>query len=456
MNAEHDMDSNPKPLAFYLSQQQLYDDLLDTVRQCPPVEALSEFENTFFGHSTSLDAEASPFLYEVLFANDELAFRNTLKRACYIYINNWDIARHGNMMQMLLDLFEQPSLNRATHSPSLKRLRQWLRNFANSSDFEDLKLFARQRIGPAHAGSWSSRYVAYQLTAQAINESNSLEQREAARALSKRLKNKFKHDLAMYTAFSQNSTRLDQKYINPTTLGDEVLRLIKAILIRRGQFSYRNVARVFQQQTTDLLYHNYKESLLEYLCFSISHLDFLALIETELGKQLPKIYADQNADTVNPSLNLRTCNRLIDCLTTEDQATPSKLFVRMLSQGNSLNVVVLLLKIVLISPNSQLYLESRLANLIAYYKQFMEAECRGIIQFLEICSVTFAIYSDNVEYNLVQVPNRKPQTAQAQFGETQTILQDSKEIGEFRIFSRSFRAAQKRAKVEMEKRKVEA
>ena len=226
-NSDRDLDfeSTQKPPAFYIAQQQLYDDLLDAVRTLPPVEALSEFEGTFFGHSASLDADVSPFLYKVLFAGDELEFRNTLKRSCYIYVNNWDIARHGDMMQMLLDLFEQPSLQKATHSPSLKRLRQWLLDFASSSDFEDLKLFAHQRLGPTHSGGWSSRYAAYQLTAQAIDESNSLEQREAARTLSKRIKNKFKHDLAMYTAFSQNSSRLNHKYINPTVLGDEVLRL---------------------------------------------------------------------------------------------------------------------------------------------------------------------------------------------------------------------------------------
>ena len=227
-------------------------------------------------------------------------------------------------------------------------------------------------------------------------------------------------------------------------------------MVRRGQFSYRNVARIFQQQTIDLTYSNYKESLLEYLTFSISHPDFLLLIETELGKRLPKIYNSQADDIVDTSLNLRTCNRLIDCLTTEDQVTPSRLFIRMLSQGNPLNVVVLLLKIALISPKSQMYLESRLANLITYYKQFMESECRGVIQFLEICSVTFAIYSNNVEYNLVQVAPRNQKPAKAPTEQTQTLLQSPKEIGEFRIFSRSFRAAQKRARVEMEKRKAQA
>ena len=433
---------------FYIAQQQIYDDLLEAVRKLPPVEALAEFESIFFGHSNSLDADVSPFLYKILFADDEAEFRNTLKRACYIYINNWDLAREGEMLHMLLELFKQPSLEKATLSPSLKRLRQWLRNFADSKDFDELELFAAQRMGPVVSGNWSTRYAAYQLTAQYTDETNSLEQRAAARTLSKRLKNKFKHDLAMYTAFSQNSSRLNHKYINPTVLGDEVLRLIKAILVRRGQFSYRNVARLFQQQTIEADYTEYKESLLEYLCFSISDPTFLDLIEKELGKKVPLLYPEHDGDTVDPSLNLRTCNRLIDYLTTEDNDMPSMLFARLLAQGNPLNVVVLLLKIILVSPNSQTYLEAKLAHLIIYYKQFMEAECRAIIQFLEICGVTFAIYSDNVEYNLVQVSPK---------GQAPTQPSEQVPTDEFRIFSRSFRAAQKKAKLELErKRKAEA
>ena len=439
------VDNQKMPLEFYLAQQQIYDDLLDAVRKLPPVEALAEFEGIFFGHSNSVEADVSPFLYKILFADNEAEFRNTIKRACYIFVNNWDLARQGDMLHTLLELFQQPNLQKNTLSPSLKRLRQWLRNFAESKDFDDLKLFAAQRLGPASAGSWSNRYASYQLIAQYVNENNSLEQREAARTMSRRLKNKFKHDLAMYTAFSQNSSRLNHKYLNPTVLGDEVLRLIKSILVRRGQFSYRNVARIFQQQTHGSSYQDYKESLIEYLCFSISDSDFLHTVETKLGEKLPELYPEHNHNTVEPSLNLRTCNRLIDYLTMDDEINqPSRIFVKLLSYGNPLNVVVLMLKIILISPNSHLYLEARLASMITYYKQFMEAECRGIIQFLEICGVTFAIYSDNVEYNLVQV-SPKP----AKPGDT--VIQE-----DFRIFSRSFRAAQKRAKLELEKRQTQA
>ena len=434
--------------AFRLAQQQIYDDLLEAVRKRAPVEALAEFEATFFDPSMSSNASVALFFDKVLFANDEAEFRNTLKRACYIFVNNWDLARQGDMLHALLALFQQPTLTKAAISPSQARLSQWLINFSNSSDFEGLKLFAIQRIGPTQTGSWSSRYVAYQLIAQHVDEHNSLEQRTAARTLSRRLKNKFKHDLAMYTAFSQDSARLNHKYMNPTVLGDEVLRLVKTILMRRGQFSHRNLARLFQQQTQGIEYQDYKESLFDYLCFSISQPALLTMLNTDLKNKLLRSYLEDNTKAINPSLRLRTCNRLIDYLTTEDGQQPSDLFVQLLSLGNPLNVVVLLLKIVLISPSSQLYLEARLANLIGYYKPFMEAECRSIIQFLEICSVTFAIYSDNVEYSLVKVPAAQHPQSRLVPAETTSTAPDA--MAEFRIFSQSFRAAQKRAKLASE------
>ncbi|MGB3292724.1 MAG: hypothetical protein WBB01_07060 [Phormidesmis sp.] len=448
-----DVAEGQKPPAFHLAQQQIYDDLLESVRKRSPAEALADFEATFFNASTSSSPSVSLFFDKVLFANDEAEFRNTLKRACYIFVNNWDVARQGDMLHALLSLFQQPNFTKAagspaTSSPKYARLSQWLSNFSNSSDFEELKLFAIQRIGPTQPGSWSTRYVAYQLIAQHVDEHNSLEQRAAARALSRRLKNKFKHDLAMYTAFSQDSVRLNHKYMNPTVLGDEVLRLIKTILMRRGRFSYRNIARLFQQQTYDSEYQDYKESLFDYLCFSISQPEVLTLLETDLAGKLPQLYREDSAKATDPSLRLRTCNRLIDHLTTEDRQHPSELFVQLLSLGNPLNVVILLLKIVLISPNSQLYVEARLADLISYYKPFMEAECRSIIQFLEICSVTFAIYSDNVEYNLVKV-SAKQSGPQKRLAPADT-LRAPDAMAEFRIFSQSFRAAQKRSKLAFE------
>ncbi len=426
--------------SFYLEQQQLYSDLLAATRELPPVESLARFEGMFFGRGSSAGLDISPFLYKILFANDETEFRNTLKRACYILINNWDRRCQSDMVHTLLALFDQPSLKKSTASLSMTRLRQWLLNFALSQDFEELKLYAAQRNGPTHSSSWSSRYATYQFTAQAMDDRNSLEQKEAARKMARRLKDKFKHELAMYTAFSQSSGHSDRKYPNPTVLGDQVLRLIKAILMRRGQFSYRNVARLFQRQMADVSYRDYKENLVDYLCFAIAQPEFVITLETALAQFLPQLYADKDEEEVEPSLVLRTCNRLIELLITENNYRPSQLFEQLMAQGNSLNLATLILKIVLISPGSQPYLEARLASLVNYYRPYMKTECREIVQLLEICDVMFAIYSDTVEYSLVRV---KPYQSEPE------------KMEDFRIFSRISRAAQRRAKLTLQQHQSE-
>ncbi len=426
--------------SFYLEQQQLYSDLLASTRQLPPVESLAKFEGMFFGHSSSTGLAVSPFVYKILFANSETEFRNTLKRACYILVNNWDRSCQSDMVHTLLSLFDQPSLKKSTASLSVTRLRQWLSNFALSQDFEELKLYATRRIGSTHPSNWSSRYATYQFTAQAMDDRNSLEQKEAARKMARRLKNKFKHELAMYTAFSQSSGRLDRKYPNPTVLGDQVLRLIKAILMRRGQSSYRNVARLFQRQMASISYRDYKENLVDYLCFAIAQPEFIIALEAALEPLLSQLYADQNETEVDPSLILRTCNRLVDLLTTEDTYQPSQLFKQLITQGSPLNIATLILKIVLISPSSQPYLEARLASLINYYRPCRKTECESIIQFLEICDVMFAIYSDSVEYSLVRI----------KLGQN-----EPEKMEDFRIFSRSSRAAQQRAKLALRQHQSE-
>jgi hypothetical protein len=100
---------------------------------------------------------------------------------------------------------------------------------------------------------------------------------------------------------------------------------------------------------------------------------------------------------------LRTSNRVVDYLMTEDQEQPSPLFSLVLSQGNALTLAIILLKLVLVSRHTLPYLEARIASLIRYYEQFPRSECQWVINFLEVFQITFAIYGDNIEYNLVQV-----------------------------------------------------
>lgn len=421
------------------AQEALYALLFKAVKTWSAADVLQEFKQIFIQPTESVSSEIIPALYRIILTNQEEEFRNTLKRSCYILVNNWEIVRDYQPIQDLIHLFTDPILEKPTASPTLKRLRQWLKNFAESADFEELKLFAQRYDN--RTTHWRYRYTPYLLVSQYTNLSNPEEQRQAARSLYIQLREKFKFELAMYTAHSERLSIVPDHSKNPTQLGDEVLLLIKKVLAKRGFFNYSNLARIFLNQVKYLEYERFKSSFLEYLIFSSEQNENVERLREQLSEKLNSLYVDHHQRIVDNSLILRTSNRLIDYLTTDSQE-PSPLFISLLSKGHSLTLVILLLKIILVCPYARTHLETRVADLIRHYEQYSEEECQWMIYFLEVFNITMTIYTENVEYSLVKVS----------YGDIDAAIQPSKA---FRIFSqikrdRSFTGSQRAERIVLE------
>jgi hypothetical protein len=259
---------------------------------------------------------------------------------------------------------------------------------------------------------------------QYIDLKNPIEQREAAKTLSRKLKEKFKFELALYTAHSQPTptpTQIANAPKNPTLLGDEGLRLIKTIVARRGIFSYTNLANIFLKQTQNLSYRNFKKSLQKYLIFSVDNHEFVDTLNNQLAEKLDLLYAVHHDRPLDDALLLRTTNRVIEYLTTEDHRKPSPLFILLLSRGTPLTLVVVLLKLILICKYARTHLDARIAELIQYYQELQQEECQWVVSFFEIFNITMTIYAENIEYNLVRMRSN--------------VNQPQGELDSFRIFS---------------------
>ncbi len=395
-------------LSTQQAQEMIYQFLLERVRKQPPAEVLLEFRYLFLDYdSSSGNGEIIKAISQLIFANNEKEFRQTLKRSCYILINNWDASRNHRAIKELVDLFTDSKVRKKTLSPALSRLRAWIANFVDSQDYQEVKLFLA-KYGYSDKEHWSKRYTSYLLVPQYTNPNNSVEQREAARTLSKKLKDQFKFDLAMYTARSESSIAKDKIPNNPTALGDEVLRFVKIIVAKRGSFSHGNLANIFLEQTRDINYKSFKTCLQKYLIFSVVNKDFVEVLNKKLSDKLELLYEKYHEEKLDDALLLRTCNRVIEYLTTEDQHEPSGLFILLLSQGNPITLVIVLLKIILICPNARIHLEDCIAKLIQYYVGYPEEECKWVINFFEVFNITFAIHADNVQYNLIKMGSKNP------------------------------------------------
>ena len=390
------------PQNIQYDQTIIYEFLLDIVKKWHPEDVLQEFKKLFIYSVGSNYSKALQALYQIVFENNEREFRNTLKRACYILINNWYATRQYRAIQELIKIFSDYQITKKPASPTVERLKQWLFNFIKSKDYQELKLFVAKYDIKEH---WTNRFTSYLLVPQYVDLNNPVEQREAAKIFSQQLKEQFKFDLAMYTAHSQSGVAKNGRSKNPTGLGDEVLRIIKAIVLKRGLFGYTNLAHIFVKQTQNINYKEFKTNLITYLTFEIEDKSFTNFISQKLLDRLANLYEDYDEADLNNALLFRTCQRVIECLITENKKDPSELFILLLTQGHAVHLVIVLVKTILICNNIRSYLEACLAAVIKYYEKFPEEECKWVINFLEIFKITFAIYAEDVEYNLVQMPN---------------------------------------------------
>lgn len=400
---QHFVTSNSRQLNVEIAQERVYNFLADIVKRCPPEDVLREFKGLFIDGLDSPNSDYVPGIYGIFFEDNEQEFRNTLKRCCYIIINNWETNRKHKYIQELVNLFTTNNLrSEKTNSPIINTCKIWLDNFINSNDYQELKLFVA-RDKELDKSCWTNRYTSYLLVAQSLNENNSREQQEAARKLSRQIKDKFKFELAMYIARSQSAASSTTRYKNPSILGDNVLHLIKVIVLKKGVFSHKNIANIFVQQTKNQSIEDFKESITKYLFFSVEHQKLAKRVKQQFVEKLSSWKTEHNEEFITKEFFLRTCNRVIDFLTTENGKEPSSLFILLLSQGNPLTLVIILLKIILICRNSRVHLEARIAHLIYYYEKYSADECKWVINFIEIFNITFAIYADNVEYNLIKM-----------------------------------------------------
>ena len=211
----------------------------------------------------------------------------------------------------------------------------------------------------------------------------------------------------MYTVQCDRYTPADQSLDNPTLLGRHIFPLIKKTLIKQGQFNGQDVANIFISQSKTLNYKRYKESLKDYLVFSVADTPVTHTLKHYLSERLDTLYPHYEQQQVNDSIQLRTANQVIECLVTDKKGVPSPTMTALLGQGYTLTLAMLLLKVIMISPKSRAYLEARMGDLIRYHASCAEEDCRWLLYFLEVLRVLLTIYTDpEVKYDLVSVSDQ--------------------------------------------------
>lgn len=391
-------------------QRIIYTFFINIVNQWESEQVIEEFEQLFFELSSNHNPDNIQALNWILVEKNEEVFQSTFKRCFYILINNWNISRNYTANHNLIKTVENSIQSTKYYhhlSPNLKCLRKWLHNFIQNQDYQKIRHFAL-----SHTQSWTHRYESYLLTPSAFNPDVSQEQKKAALQLAQEIKEKYKFDLAMYVTRSDCSTSLSASQANPTQLGQGVIALIKKTLSTQKIMSYDNLAKLFLEQTKSVEYSAFTTALLNYLGVSSDKKYPIPYIREKFCQKLDKLKSIYAQQLVDKSLISKTCQQLIQVLTTENSQSPSSCFSMLVSQNNYLMLVLLLLKLILISRSNQTYLDQKIANLIHYYQDLGEEKCQKFIQFLEIFNLVFTLFTSNVQFHLVKVPSQNTHTEQ--------------------------------------------
>lgn len=386
------------------AQQRIYEFFLEIVRRKSSEEVLADFKNLFVNFSEDHNPEITEALDQILTAYNEKEFFYMLKRCCYILINNWTVSNNRVSIQSLIDIFNHHSIHKKPKSIKLRTIRIWLQMFVQSEDFQSLQLFTLHLEDQDNQDQkWGNRFASYLLAYQYTDRASPLEQRQAANLLAQKMKNKFKLDLAMYTARVGNHSPLQNHQINPTSLSNNVINLVTLMLTKKGVLNCQRLAINFLEDIKNLSYQEFKVSLLKYLDFSVTDAEISETVQTKLQNGLLKFKSNHDNYPVNISLILKTMKYLISEITISDRNQPTELFNVLLHHTNPINLAVLLLKILLLNESVRPYLELRVASIIKYYSQYSESKCKSVIAFIDMLNIALAIYAGETRYSIVKM-----------------------------------------------------
>ncbi len=419
------------------AQKEIYEFFLKVVRHKHPEEVLVDFKTLFIDLGDRQNPEIAQALDQILTAYNEKEFFSTLRRCCYILINNWTVSNNRFYIQSLIDIFNHSTIYKSTPSAKLQTLRVWLQLFIKSEDFQAFKLFTLYIETHCYLDqNWSNRFASYLLAYEYINPTSSVEQRQAANLLAQKMKEQFKFNLAMYTARLSHRSSLQNTPYNPTSLSDNVLHLVTLMLTKKSILNCKSLAESFLESIHDLSYQDFKISLLEYLDFSIADPEISKSVQIKLHDGLFGLKSSRHQYPVNPSLILKVSKYLIGEFTISDRGQPTELFNILLHHTNPINLVVLLLKLLLLNESIRPHLELRIAKTIKYYSQFSEAKCKSVIAFIDMLNIALAIYAGETHYNIVRMNPSVADSVDNIEGNTSSDSQTSKfNASEYRIFS---------------------
>jgi hypothetical protein len=364
-------------------QENVLNYFLDLAEQVSLDTILEQFDALFIQYNPDqLEPDLQQSICCVVNCPDH--FISLLTDCCYILINTCFTRKKPNYLFQLFNLLQFELETSTDNVLLLRRFSHALTCFKGSEQFKLLQLFFTHQPSPdLH---WSDRYATLKLLAIAHDQEASDYQREASEKMHQALKNRYKFQLVMHLTKREKKQSANPSLIHPTTL--QILHK----LITQQQRNYNQRATQLLAEAHQLDFEAFKEELSAYLFLSINGDRRLQWLSEKIDQHLFNLYPTKNTIKVNSHLITQTVNALIGYLINpKNLEDPSHPFTLLMIQQDCISLCILLLKLILISPQSHTKLVLSLNSLLAAYTDQSEDQAPWLISFLETMQVIFAL-----------------------------------------------------------------
>ncbi len=422
-------------------EQRLYDHLLYWVQKESPPNMIQRMRKLLIEIIGYPDIEISSVLRRlVIKISEQSQFNKILNRCFYILINHWQMRSSSQIAIVgLIALFKQNKHEQIYNfSPVPKYVEQLrimvgnfqesheykmieqlfvepiihstVKEFKETEDYEFLRIILENQssIIPNHSPLKTQihRYP-YLYRHSLIKSNSSREHQQLLREIQAERQWEFELNLSQYANYLIKRVagiNSQQPVPNPTLLSDDDLYLaIKQFTGKvQGNASYKDLARNFLQHTeTVRSYQEFKDRIYHYLIsaidpdFGYHHFYF------NLKRKLKSLLPEKDGQRFSSVLLNKTCQDLLNFLIESPYHPNHYIFVNLISNLGELKTSALLLKLVLLSGQTQFNLGHQLFQWFNYYESKPIDQIQWFVNFLENINVALVINNETLDLETI-------------------------------------------------------
>jgi hypothetical protein len=415
-----------------VSEQFIYDHLLECVKSQSPEQVLDRFRCLFIQARNYDDPQVIQILSKIIGNRQAVeTFPSVLNRCCHILINRWQLnpKTQGYVVELvgLFDLIPS-GMNRRYGRPYSRRINQLVREFLKSDYYTQLKrlvtIFGETQEKKESSqqeekvGNLITRYP-YLYDHCLLGVNSSKEQQQTVYKVKTELEKEFESKLSKFVTYQIRVAQTGRQKIeelngnsiiasinNPTLLSDRDLgRSLRHYVgsVEDG-YSYQDLSRSFLTHTSDVRnYQLFKDDLYEYVVQSVDGKYGKNSFNKRLYEKLQEIYPTYNSSKPDEFLKMRTYSQLFNYLIVDSPQNPSHLVLMdMISNMGTTKTIGLLLKLTLACSKVKPYLEKRFSILFSHYESFSRDGAAWLVRSLEKVNVAFSANFGNLDMSFLR------------------------------------------------------